>query len=257
MRLLEQHKKKFFILSGLLFVLAIVGTLFGALLSSIYSTLFVGGALLRWGLECIITKTWWRMISENFFSYYLPIWLITFLGALGTSLNLACFGAGAFHSAKTGKRSLFTVIGAFLMIFGFVVSIITTVLSYFVPSMIFGRRSFLDLLFNVPLPFVLAVYLILFGFVKPKGPAIPIIGTILIVLTGGVVSFFQLLPAIVNLFSSYWPFVYNLFGFICSTIAICSSLCFYFGLLLHVPLAYYKPKAAEQIPETVIEIEEN
>ena len=29
------------------------------------------------------------------------------------------------------------------------------------------------------------------------------------------------------------------------------------GLLLHVPLAYYQPKVAEEIPETITETEDN
>ena len=256
MRLLEQHKKKFFILSGLLFVLAIVGVLLEAFLKGIISTIFLGflqnGAFLRFDFERLLRMAW-RLVERNFMSY-LAAWLGIFVGALGTILYIACYGAGAFHSAKTGKRSVFTLIGSGWVILFIALSVVLGVV-YFVMTK--NWELLLNMLVKGPSIFILAVCLFVFGIVKPKGPAIPIISAILILLTGGVISVFQIISVIVNLFSSYWPFVYNLFGFICSAIAICSSLCFYLGLLLHVPLAYYQPKVAEEIPETITETEDN
>lgn len=256
MRLLEQHKKKFFILSGLLFVLAIVGILLEAFLKGINSTIFLGflqnGAFLRFDFERLLRMAW-RLVERNFMSY-LAAWLGIFVGALGTILYIACYGAGAFHSAKTGKRSVFTLIGSGWVILFIALAAVLGVVCFVMTK---NWGLLLNMLVKGPSIFILAVCLFVFGIVKPKGPAIPIISAILILLTGGVISVFQIISAIVDLSQGYMPFIYKLFQFLIAASGVVSSLCYYIGLLLHVPLAYYKPKAAEQIPETVIEIEEN
>ena len=143
---------------------------------------------------------------------------------------------------------------------GGVISIIALfmgLVSYLVSSIAYDYFTFaifLTTILDCFLPCLFAAYLIVFSLIKMKGPVVPIIGAVLVVLLCGssiIGTFSQIISNIIHMFD------YFSWGIVWSTIVVIFSnfinLIQNVGLLLLVPVAFYIPKEEEVVVAEVIE----
>ena len=159
-------------------------------------------------------------------------------------MNILVFGvflANAFLTWKKGPNKLLFLIcsGAMLMqmFVMFIAEIIVTIAnSYY-------SFNFAGLFLGNMLPFLLAAYMVVFTFLKLDGPIVPIIGAG-IAGTALVTQFFSGFGS----FISYLVILFkdfdfrNILGVGNVLNSAISSLAFWAGVLLLVPLAFYQPK---------------
>ena len=168
-------------------------------------------------------------------------------------LTVLCYVAGAFlvwkkddHMKILGLGGVISIIALFMGLVSYLVSSITY--DYFT----FG--IFLTTILDCFLPCLFAAYLIVFSLIKMKGPVVPIIGAVLVVLLCGssiIGVFSQTISNIIHLFDYFsWGIVWNTIVMIFHNFI---NLIQNVGLLLLVPVAFYIPKEEEVVVAEVIE----
>ena len=149
-----------------------------------------------------------------------------------------------------GLAGVLMVIGLFMSLVSYLFSSIAY--DYFA----FG--IFLTVVLDCFLPCLFAAYLIVFSLMKMKGPVVPIIGAVLVVLLCGssvIGTLTQTVSNIIHMFDYFsWGIVWNTIVMIFNNFI---NLIQNVGLLLLVPVAFYIPKdeeaAAEVIEEAAVE----
>ncbi len=254
MQFLERNKKKIFLISCLLLLLALIGPV-----ASLLNVVLVTIQPYFYSAVSFNFSRFFRVLARNIGSFIPGI-----LSCFGSFITLLCFAFAAFHSFRTGKRSIFTAIGGVLLVLGVLFSVITTLIasiagisqagSYSGSATMIGTYigSLIGVITGGLGSLVLAAYFIVFCFVKPKGPAIPIVGAALIVLIMLIPAVLGLFTPFISLFTSYFA-LWNLLSFLFGGISAIGSLAYSVGLLLHVPLSFYEPKVVAQIDEADFE----
>ncbi len=183
--------------------------------------------------------------------------LVSVLSVLLSCIISLCLVLAAFLQWRKDKNAKLLLIVGVLQILIMFLNLVNQIFSF----LTYEYFDFVALLscFSF-LPFVFAAYLILFSIIKTKGPVIPIIGAVLILLLTGsslLSGFSHIIYTIVNMFD-YFHFR-MLLNAVVEIISILVGLVSQIGLLLLVPMAFYIPKnaaAAESVAEEVPAAEE-
>lgn len=168
--------------------------------------------------------------------------LVRLLTILLSCLASLCLVLAAFLQWRKDKNAMLLLIFAVLQIAMIFLGVVNQILSfltyeYFDFAQLLGCLSFL--------PLVFAAYLILFSIIKVKGPVIPIIGLVLILLMTGsslLSGCGVILRNIVSMFEFFH--ISMLWNVLRSIVSILIGMVSNIGLLLLVPMAFYIPKEA-------------
>lgn len=168
--------------------------------------------------------------------------LVSLLTILLSCLASLCLVLAAFLQWRKDKNAMLLLIFALLQLAVIFLNVVNQILSfltykYFDFAQLLGCLSFL--------PLVFAAYLILFSIIKTKGPVVPIIGLVLILLMTGsslLSGCGAILTNIINMFQYFH--ISMLWNVLRSIVSILIGMVSNIGLLLLVPMAFYTPKEA-------------
>lgn len=183
--------------------------------------------------------------------------LVSLLTILLSCLISLCLVLAAFLQWRKDKNAMLLLISAVLQIAVIFLNIVNQVLSfltyeYFNFAQLLGCLSFL--------PLVFAAYLILFSIIKTKGPVVPIIGLVLILLMTGSSLLSGCGAIITNIVSMFEYFhISMLWSVLRNIVSVLIGMVSNIGLLLLVPMAFYIPKekaAVAEVPAEEAPVEE-
>lgn len=267
MKFLEKNKKLICIIAVICFALTLVLASLNLLasLGSFFSSLrywfFMAGKSLSNAFHRLFYSPYfWRTtlstLAPGFFSV-----LSILLGMVCTLL----FGVCALRSMKKGGRKLLAVAGVVMLLIA-ANSFLSVVVGSVLPIS-FGDYA-VDLAYIIGalvggviglLPVVLfALFLILGSFIKAKGPAMPIISAVVVLLYGGFMAIASIVT-IISFFAAGAVPGYTGFYTICQLLSTLlgagAAIIQPLGLLLLVPVAFNickpAPVAAEEAPAEI------
>ena len=263
MKFLEKNKKLICIIAVLCFALTLVLASLNLLASlgnlfvSFRNCFMMGGGSLSNVLSTLFnTRFFWRQALASLLPGFFSI-LSILLGMVCTLL----YGICALRSIKKGGRKLLALAGV-VMLLTAANSFLSTVVISVAPAL-FGNFGV-----NIPsiigvlvgsviglLPVVLfALFLIIGAFIKAKGPAMPIISAVVVLLYGGFMAIASIV-AIISFFATAMHY-YTGFPAICQLLSTLlgagAAIIQPLGLLLLVPVAFNickpAPVTAEEAP---------
>ena len=264
MKFLEKNKKLICIIAVLCFALTLVLSLvnllgsIGTLFSSFkHWTMMMGG----WNLFNAPD----RFFHSNFFwSQTLESLAPGFFSILSILLGMICtllFGICALRNMKKGSRKLLAVAGVVMLLIAansFLSTVVSSVL------LISFRDYAVDLAYIIGvlvggviglLPVVLfALFLIIGAFIKAKGPAMPIISAVVVLLYGGFIAIASIVTIIFFFATPTYGYgnIYAICQLLSTLMGAGAAIIQPLGLLLLVPVAFNickpAPVAAEEAP---------